>query len=469
MVAVESHSSSRRFFHFVLRSLPVTGLGILLLVFGSITGLFLTESRRLSDREGTIRSLGRMADAFILIQSFKGDPRRPVPSLWNARLGVKPAGDLWQRQGGMLWWQAWSLDGEAYLILPATLIPPRSQDSFSQRYGNLVVVGTDQLHREQLLQRVKAGHAQSGSFAKAGLFASCLESLAEQTSVYWTADALASVSGTLAPLLQRGREGCMQLRLQGQVLQWNGVISQRPLRNNPAQAKLVVWNNAATEPAPVDQFTLLQVEGSALQLILGTLLSRQIIQVPLEQNYGINEVLRTQISASPFSLRLIGRPKGFYRAGLQLQIPVSGDQGSWNKVLDTVSERLRSRGYDSLPSSPAQSDQGKQLWVKGDDPKKTVIGGWRWLRMKKNPLLSIGFGIEPEGTAFIRGFDQPKGSGLVVQSDPSTLVSMDLLSGRWPKPMTKASTMTFQVSPLDARGLTKGLWRMRGQLLLPQS
>ena len=469
MVAIEPPSLGRRFFDFALRSLPVTGLGILLLVIGSITGLVFTEGRRLSDRGGTIRSLGRVADAFILIQSFKGDPRRPVPSLWNARLGVKPAGDLWQRQGEMLWWQAWSLDGEAYLILPATLIPPRSQDSFSQRYGNLLVVGTDQLHREQLSQRINAGNSQSGSSSEAGLFASCLESLAAQTSVYWTADALASVSGTLAPLLQRGREGCMELRLKGQALQWNGVISERPLRNQSAQAKLVVWNNAATDPAPVDQFTLLQVEGSALQLILGTLLSRQIIQVPLEQNYGINEVLRTQINASPFSLRLRGRPKGFYRAGLQLQIPVPGDLGTWNKVLDTVSERLRSRGYASLPSSTGKSDQGKQLWIKGDDPKKTVVGGWRWLRMKKNPLLSIGFGIEPEGTAFIRGFDQPKGSGLVVQADPSTLVSMDLLSGRWPKPMTKASTMTFQVSPLDAKGLTKGLWRMQGQLLLPQS
>ena len=280
---------------------PATSLGILLLILGSLIGLRITSTGNFDQREGLVRSLAELADGFILIQSFQGDPRRPVPSLWNARLGVKPASELWRRQEGMLWWQAWSLDGEAYLIVPAHQISEEAQSPYSQRYGNLVVLGTDQLHREQLSQRIKAESSQAGLLIEGGLFASCLQSLVKEPSVYWTADALASISGSLAPLLQQGREGCMQLRLQGRSLQWNGVISQRPLRSNPAKADLTAWTTASVEVAPVDRSTLLHVEGTALRLILGTLLSRQIIQVPLEQNYGISKVLRSQISTSPFS------------------------------------------------------------------------------------------------------------------------------------------------------------------------
>ncbi len=471
MVAAESSPFERQFILTGLKAFPATALGILLLIFGSIIGLGTTTSRKLSNRDSTVRSLARLADAFILIQSFQGDPRRPVPSLWNARLGVKPAGDLWKRQGGMLWWQAWSLDGEAYLILPATLAQTQAQHSFGQRLGNLVVIGTDQLHREQLMQRIDTVKPQSEAFAEGGLFQSCLNSLSLRPSVYWSADALASVSGTLAPLLQQGREGCMQLRLQGRTLQWSGVIGQRPLRTNPVKAQLVRWNRSNVEAGPAEQSSLLRVDGSALQLIFGTLLSRQIIQVPLEQNYGISEVLRSRISASPFSLRLVPRPTGLYRAGLQLQIPVPNDQASWMKVLSAVSDRLKSRGFASPQPSADPNVQEQQLWFKADDPKKTIIGGWRWLGGKGQPLLSIGFGIKPEEKRFLRDLGASKAASLIVQADPSTLATMDLLSGRWPKPMTKASTMTFQVKPLDASGPTtsRGLWRLQGQLTLPQS
>ena len=108
MVAAESSPFERQFILTGLKAFPATALGILLLILGSIIGLGTTTSRKLSNRDSTVRSLARLADALILIQSFQGDPRRPVPSLWNARLGVKPAGELWKRQGGMLWGQAWA-------------------------------------------------------------------------------------------------------------------------------------------------------------------------------------------------------------------------------------------------------------------------------------------------------------------------------------------------------------------------
>lgn len=469
VVAVEFSSFDRRFIASGLKSCPATALGLSLVILGSILGLGSTASRKLSQRDATARSLARLAEGFTLIQSFQGDPRRPVPALWNARLGVKPARDLWKRQGGMLWWQAWSLDGEAYLLLPATLAPSQAQRSIGKRYGSLVVIGTDQLHREQLTQRIKAVTPQTPALREGGLFQSCLDSLSKRPSVYWTADALASLSGALAPLLQQGREGCMQLRLQGRALQWSGVIAQRPLRTSAAKAPLVRWPSDNDEAVAAEPSTLLRVDGSALQLIFGTLMSRQIIQVPLEQNYGINEALRSRISASPFSLRLVARPTGLYRAGLQLQIPVPKDQASWFKVLTAVSEKLKRRGFSPLQRADDSAPQGEQLWSKTDDPQATIVGGWRWLGDNDQRLLSVGFGIEPEGTPFIRNLAVPDAASLVVQADPLTLAGMDLLSGRWPKPMTKASTLTFEVKPLETRQPAKGLWRLVGQLTLPQS
>ena len=66
------------------------------------------------------------------------------------------------------------------------------------------------------------------------------------------------------------------------------------------------------------------------------------------------------------------------------------------KVLSAVSDRLKSRGFASPQPSADPNFQEQQLWFKADDPKKTIIGGWRWLGGKGQPLLSIGFGIKPE-------------------------------------------------------------------------
>ena len=261
----------------------------------------------------------------------------------------------------------------------------------------------------------------------------------------------------------------MQLRLQGRALQWSGVIAQRPLRTSAAKAPLVRWSSANDEASAAERSTLLRVDGSALQLIFGTLMSRQIIQVPLEQNYGINEALRSRISASPFSLRLVARPTGSYRAGLQLQIPVAKDQASWIKVLTAVSEKLKRRGFSQQQHADDSAPLGEQLWSKTDDPKASIVGGWLWLGDNDQRLLSVGFGIEPEGTPFIRNLAVPEAASLVVQADPLTLAGMDLLSGRWPKPMTKASTLTFEVKPLETHPTSQGLWRLVGQLTLPQS
>lgn len=415
----------------------------------------------------TVESLAQVSDAFILIQSFQGDSLRPVPSLWSARLGVKPARDLWKRQGGRLWWQAWSLDGEAYLILPVTLMQPQGQRAPGQRFGHLVIIGSDQLHGEQLKQRIESASSQSGALVEDGLFQSCLSSLSRRPSVYWTADALASVSGALAPLLQQGREGCLQLRLVGNALQWSGVIGQRPLRTNPVMAQLVQWSLSAGDADATDGSSVLRVDGSALQLILGTLLSRQIIQVPLEENYGISEVLRSRISASAFSLRLVSQSSGPYRAGLQLQIPVASDQASWNSVLAAVTKKLKGRGYGTLQPMAEPTGPSPQLWFKADDPTSTVIGGWRWIKTKNQQLLSVGLGSEPDKQPFLRDREGSHAASLVVEADPSTLAAMDLLSGRWPKPITNATKLTFQLKPLAPDGPSRGVWRLQGQLSLP--
>ena len=150
---VSEDSSVRKLIRFrflILRS-AVTASGICLLLGSGLLGLRLTRSDFNGSDRSSAGSLAQMSGALTLVQSFRGDPDRNVPSLWTERLGVQPATDLWRRYGRSIWWQAWSGDGDAYLILPAFTLPAGIQGLQRQRVGSLEVLASDALHRKQLL------------------------------------------------------------------------------------------------------------------------------------------------------------------------------------------------------------------------------------------------------------------------------------------------------------------------------
>ncbi len=446
----------------------VTWLGISSLVAAGLIGLRLTSPDRSFSPHSSVAALERLSSALIMIQSFEGDPKRTPPRLWNERLGVEPARDLWRRIGRSIWWQAWSQDGEAYLVLSALALPSDLKELYQQRVGPLVVLGSDALHRQQLQRTLAAASSFQPELQPDSPFRSCLTFLDRGTAVYWRSDAVASVSGTLAPLLQLGREGCVRLQLTADRMRWDGVIGQRPLRSaSPERSPNGFSADRVVNAPPQSALTLLHVQGARLDLLLGTLLSRQIIQTPLETYYGLNATMRRRLVDRPFALRLQQRDSGSFRAGLQVQLLLKGERKDWQSVLQAVTERLQVTGFEPLPSTnPTVSGEYPRFWRRRGDDDNTLVGGWQWLNVGDSNVLSIGFGIEPSKDAFLAVEPDTPQAKLHVYALPNKLKQIDLLGGGWPKPVARASDLTFTLQPLKVQGTRPTWWRMKGQLRL---
>ena len=456
----------------LLRSTATFG-GISLLVGSGLIGLRLSTSRLHWADDSSASSLAQLSGALTLVQSFRGDPNRAVPSLWAERLGVQPATDLWRRYGRSMWWQGWAQDGGAYLILASSTFPSELQGLQRQRVGSMQVLASDALHRQQLLQRLKTNQVSTTSVRTDSLWASCLHALSEAPGVIWNADALATLSGTLAPLLQQGREGCVQLRLQANQLFWEGVIGRRPLSSLTQRSSLLSSGliEASSTHTPSSDLTLLQVDGDRVDLILGTLLSRQIIQAPLEEHYGINAAMRSKIADLPFSLRLQSRASGAYKAGLQVQLPLTGSRQQWTSILNAVSDRLASRGFQKLQEDQVSPDRKTPtLWQRRDDRDPTTVGGWLIIQGQKSPVLSVGFGTEPAVQPFLSTLLPQKRFSLRVTGDPKGLTQLGLLGGLWPKPVQRASSLNLEMKPLKISAgsqlARQSWWRVNGSLTL---
>ena len=456
----------------LLRS-TATSAGISLLIGAGWIGLRLSNSRLDWADGSSASSLAQLSGAFILVQSFRGDPNRAVPSLWAERLGVQPAKDLWRRYGRSMWWQGWSQDGDAYLILSSSKFPPEGQGLQRQRVGSMEVLASDALHRQQLLQRLKTSHVAKTYVQPDSLWGSCLLALSEAPGVIWNADALARLSGTLAPLLQQGREGCVQLRLHANQLLWEGVIGRRPLNSltfptslfSSGSIKSSITNTTSSD------LRLLQIDGYRIDLILGTLLSRQIIQAPLDEHYGINAAMRSTIADLPFSLRLQSRASGAYKAGLQVQLPLAGSRHQWTLILNAVSDRLASRGFQKLQEDRVSPDrETPTLWQRWDDPEPTTVGGWLIIQDQSAPVLSIGFGTEPAAQIFLSTLFPQNRISLKVSGEPKRLSQLGLLGGAWPKSVQRASNLNLEIKPLkisDGSKLARmSWWRVNGSLTL---
>ena len=451
-----------------LGRMAATSAGLTALLGSGFLGLQLTDSRSPWAADSAASSLAQMSGALILVQSFRGDPGRNVPLLWTERLGVKPATDLWRRFGRSIWWQAWSQDGDPFLILQGSTLPDEIKALQRQQVGSLEVFASDPLHRQQLLQRLNSHQVSHPLVAPESLFGSCFQALGEGPGVFWSADALATLSGTLAPLLQQGREGCVQLQLQSDQLLWKGVIGRRPL-SSVTQRRSVLSSgfvDADSDAMSSDQ-SLLRIDGQRLDLILGTLLSRQIIQAPLEEHYGISAAMRSKIADLPFAMRLQSRAGGVYKAGLQLQLPLRGQRQQWISILDAVSDRLRTRGFEQRPpGADASAPETRILFYRSDDAKKNILGGWEIIQGQKMAVLSIGLGAEPASQSFLGPQLARPAPALRITVAPERLKELGLLGGRWPQPVQRATILKMSINPLIGSGARPSWWRFSGSLTL---
>ena len=455
----------------IAQSLPITSLGLGAVLLSGLIGVLLNQPSLQDD--GTHASLSRVSGAFSLIQSFHGDSKRPAPQLWNQRLGLVRAANVWKRQGSSIWWQGWSDDGDAYLILQDQLLASDTKNLRKHQVLGLTFLGSDELHRQQLIQKLQRQPERPSQ--PTSLQRRCMQRLANAPAVFWTSDALAAISGTTASLLQQGSHGCLALRLIGDTLHWGGVVGDRSIALAASQPKQG-WNLAVSDlqkPENFDQDNLLEVHGARVDLILGTLLSRQIIQEPLESQYGVNQLIRSRLALSPFSLRLKQQAKGSYRAGLQFQAPLPGGAAAWASVLDRVSNHLEERGFQRF--KPAENKVKKSdavIWKDKREGQNKSVGGWLWLQHTKKPMiLSAGLASLPDTKQFYQALPSSTLSALKLNARPRHLVSLGLMNGSWPALVKQADSLHLQIKPainssnLRASG-QQAWWEISGQLVL---
>ena len=414
---------------------PVTTAAVLALVL--VPALILSRWSR-----PRAAGLEQVMGAASLLQSFPASPDRPVPQLWRERLGPDLARLLWTRQR-TVWWQLWASHGEAapYLVLPSQALggPTATLPPQALRVGDLVVMAESPIARQQLRSSLRPLQRRSQ-----GLLQRCHQRLQQPQGVFWQADALGTLLGPVAPLLERYQVGCLTLALEGNALRWQGeagptsllvVGSGAPAAQSvapPAPPAAAVAAYVPPRP-PLSSNQLLELEGSSLDQLLAGLLSRQMIRDPLAARYGLEGDRLERLRRAPFRLLLLPQAKGPFQATLELFIPVGSERALWSGVLEKVRSSLLEQGLSpsdpalasvagaapaaqgsAAPSSPQAATKGTSLWWRGDG---SLVGGWRWLeRPGSEPQLLLFLGPPPP-----EGLDRaslPPGSR-VAQSPPS--------------------------------------------------
>ena len=408
--------------------------------------------------------LERLLSRVSLLQSFPATPARPVPALWQQRLGPERAGRLWRRQR-QLWWQFWGGDGDggAFLALPlpGSTFRPADWPELALPVDDLVVVAPDPLSRRQLLDQLRQVARQ-----RRGLQRRCLERLRQGQAVFWSPQGLAGLTGPLAPLLQRAQEGCLSLELRSPQLRFQGeAAASQGLLALPAPQ----LPPSAVSPLPPQ--VLLQLQGPSPQPLLQGLLARQLIRDPLAARYGLGPGQLPLLQRTPFRLRLRALPEGPFQAALELQLAVrAGDRRAWAQVLARLRQALLEQGLEEGPAqltgpAPGQAVTGSAILPAASFRREdgVLLGGWRWLAASGTaPQLLLYLAAAPAGGP--DRLPEPAGGpgeGLTLQARPGLLDQLALLPGGLPQPVRQAEQLSLQLWPLN-----QPLSQLRGDLRL---
>jgi hypothetical protein len=432
------------------------------------------------------QGLARLLSETALIQSFAANPLRPVPSLWQQRLGPRQALRQWQRQQG-LWWQFWGRDGDsgAFLAIAdrpgpagaATPLPPNAL-----RVDDLLVLAPDPLSLRQLSDQLRSGGRQ-----RQGLERRCLERLQQGQAVYWSPLGLAAITGPVAPLLQHLRQGCLSLTTGGGATAFRGgtdLRSGNSLRGGndlrgglELQGEATAFTGLLAEPpeagqgfarsaAPLPPGIALELAGPRLEPWLQGLLSRRLIREPLAARYGLADSELKLLQSIPFQLRLRRIASGAFQAGLELHFIVGSERQAWAKLLERLRQGLLDVG---LQESPARMKPGGAAGTGGSSRLPTasfsredrqVVGGWRWLASPGgDPQLLLFLGSEPlapSAASFVPDRFQ-------LRLRPSELDRLSLIPEGLPLLVRRATSLELVATATKGQPLSQ----LTGRLQLP--
>ena len=400
--------------------------------------------------------LERLLPQVSLIQSFPAAPERPVPRLWQERLGERTAARLWREQRG-LWWQFWSRDGDGGVFL-ALAQPAAANDlpATALSLQQLVLLPPDPLSRRQLEEQLRGASAP-----RQGLERRCLERLQQGQAVYWSPIGLAQLSGPLAPLLQQARQGCLSLSPQGRLR--DGLELEGEAAATSGVVGTPVSPAAVLAPPPAAAGALLELTGPSLKPLLESLVSRQLIREPLAARYGLGESQLKLLTSVPFRLRLRPISRGPFQAALELQLAVGADRRPWAALLRDLRQGLLDQNLQEAPAqlqAAAEGGRSQTLpaarFLREDG---AVLGGWRWQSQGAGePQLVLFLGPPPEAS----GPAVPAlaaASGLQLQLQPSALNALGLMPPSLPQLVREAAALQLSLSPSN-----QPLSRLTGRL-----
>jgi len=407
--------------------------------------------------------LERLLPQTSLLQSFPSAPQRPVPVLWQQRLGPRDAQRLWREQRG-IWWQFWGSDGDGGAFL--AFARPRQGASLPVgvlAVDQLAVVAPDPLSRRQLQNQLAAASRQ-----RLGLERRCLERLQQGQAVYWSPIGLARLTGPLAPLLQQGRQGCLSLTASGrQVLDGLGLEGEAAATAGvlgPAPARST---QTPTAPVQLPSGVLLELSGPSLAPLLDSLLARQLIREPLAARYGLGASQTKLLTSVPFRLRLRSIARGPFQAALDLQLAVGRDRRPWAVLLRDLRQGLLNQNLQEAPAQLGGATAGPRSqtlpaarFLRDDG---AVLGGWRWQSSRTGePQLHLFLGPAPApATAAVPA--SAMGSTLQLVMRPAALNRLGLMPAGLPQLVRAADQLVLSLSPANQPiSQLTGRLRLRG-------
>lgn len=462
--------------------LPLTATAILLLLGLPLLGLL-----RLPRPQA--QGLEKLLSAASLVQSFPPSPDRPVPALWQERLGGRQASGLWRAQN-RTWWQFWGVHSDVppYLALPATGVlsgPPASLPPNALRLDDVVVLAPDALSLRLLQDRLLPQQRRSR-----GLQGRCAELLRRDQAVFWDPSALAVMVGPLAPLLQEFQEGCLRLELDPLGLRWQGEAAAVEGVLLPLPARAPLADVPLQPPLPADR--LLELEGDSLAPLLRGLLSRQLIREPLSRTYGLDARRQELLRRAPFRLRLSPQPQGPFQAALELQLELGGERPAWQGLLRDLARSLSTQGLQgqapsasavsaasapaapTAPAAPAAASSTPKPAPPGDPLRAidwrrtdgTVVGGWRWLQAADGrPQLLFFLGPPPrQSTPMGEETVRPARGELRLRARPTALDTAGLLPPQLPPLLRRSEQLWVEASPPQGLDPSLPLSRLTGRL-----
>lgn len=456
--------------------LPLTAATILVLLGLPLVGLL-----RLPRPQA--QGLEKLLSAASLVQSFPPSPDRPVPALWQERLGAQRANSLWRAQN-RTWWQFWGIHSDVppYLALPATGVlngPPASLPANALRLDDVVVLAPDALSLRLLQDRLLPQQRRSR-----GLQGRCADLLRRDQAVFWDPGALAVMVGPLAPLLQEFQEGCLRLELDPLGLRWQGEAASVDGVLLPLPARAPLADVPLQPPLPPDR--LLELEGDSLAPLLRGLLSRQLIREPLSRTYGLDERRQELLRRAPFRLRLRPLPKGPFQAALELQLELGGERPAWQGLLRDLARSLAQQGLKGQAPQPAQAEQLAQAPqpaqpqqppkpIPPGDPLRaidwrrtdgTVVGGWRWLQAADGRPQLLFFLGPPPPLAAAMGEEtlRPNLGELRLRARPTALEAAGLLPPQLPPLLRRSEQLWVEAGPPTGLDPSLPLSRLTGRL-----